>query len=688
MRLESKVSIQAPPGAHYTLASSDAPLEVTVRNDLSVPVRVTIRITALDGERGFRAKQVPVQTIAAGAQQQIKVKTHVDRSGHFRIRISLLTPHNVALRRSRTITVNSTALGAVALWITGIALGVLVLALAVRVVRRIAQRGRPKPGAPVIRAARTRSARPGTVDPSPGRSAADVGTRAESVSSPTYPQPLQPVVPLDADAGWGPLALYTHAGEALANSTPASDAAVLGRPGEVGGPRHSGDPRPPSADDEEHWSSTTYSGPRRHRPGRDSNEAADSAGRSAQPFDPSGTRRTWPCRTHPRQLRPGLTQRGRIRPRPSPLRSSRLRTGWFRPSRFRPSRFRPSRFRPAGSGRRSSGQTVRRPTRRLRQAGSVRAGSVRAGSVRADPSGWIRLSWFRLSRVRPSRRLPTRVHRTMPVPAPPTAAIATAATASAEPTPIGNEPSTNTAAAGTADRGLLSSSRTMAVASLASRITGFLRTQALVAALGIAASKVADAYNVANTLPNMVYTLLIGGVLSSVVIPLIVHAQEHDSDRGEAYTQRLLSWGTAVLAVVTTVAVLAAPWISGIFPAPRAERDLISIFATLLLPEIFFYGLGALYTAVLNTRGVYGPPAWASVLEQRRHHRHRRRLRPATRAVRAHRVVDHHRADPGAGHRDDAGHRRPGADPRSRTSNAAGSAGGGGSGPARSRRCR
>jgi putative peptidoglycan lipid II flippase len=154
----------------------------------------------------------------------------------------------------------------------------------------------------------------------------------------------------------------------------------------------------------------------------------------------------------------------------------------------------------------------------------------------------------------------------------------------------------------------------MAVASLASRITGFLRTLALVAALGIAVSTVADAYNVANTLPNMVYTLLIGGVLSSVIIPLIVHAQEHDPDRGEHYTQRLLSWGTAGLAIVTTVAVIAAPWISGIFPAPAAERSLITIFATLLLPEIFFYGLGALYTAVLNTRGVYGPPAWASVL--------------------------------------------------------------------------
>ena len=289
------------------------------------------------------------------------------------------------------------------------------------------------------------------------------------MSSPGDPYPLAPVVPLDGDASWSPLALYTHAGVALAGSKAASDVAVLGHPGDIGAPHI------PAPTDGEHWSATTYNGPRRHRPANHRGEA------------------------------------------------------------------------PVGSG---------------------------------------------------------------------TAAPAPSDPAPSDPVPGGTEvdaPAVE-AAAGTADRGLLSSSRTMAVASLASRITGFLRTQALVAALGIAASKVADAYNVANTLPNMVYTLLIGGVLSSVVIPLIVHSQEHDSDRGEAYTQRLLSWGTAVLAVVTTVAVLAAPWISGIFPAPRAERDLISIFATLLLPEIFFYGLGALYTAVLNTRGVYGPPAWASVL--------------------------------------------------------------------------
>ncbi len=170
------------------------------------------------------------------------------------------------------------------------------------------------------------------------------------------------------------------------------------------------------------------------------------------------------------------------------------------------------------------------------------------------------------------------------------------------------------APAAESNRGLMTSSRTMAVASLASRLTGFLRTVALAAALGIAASKVADSYNLANILPNMVYELLLGGVLSSVVIPLIVHSQEHDDDAGEAYTQRLLSWATAVLAIATLMAVAAAPLLAAAFTSQHAQRELISIFATLLLPEIFFYGLGAMFTAVLNTRGVYGPPAWAPVL--------------------------------------------------------------------------
>ncbi|HYT10364.1 MAG TPA: murein biosynthesis integral membrane protein MurJ, partial [Mycobacteriales bacterium] len=153
----------------------------------------------------------------------------------------------------------------------------------------------------------------------------------------------------------------------------------------------------------------------------------------------------------------------------------------------------------------------------------------------------------------------------------------------------------------------------MAVATAASRLTGFLRSLAIAAAIGLLV--VGDAYNTANTLPNIVYELLLGGVLTSVVVPLLVHAQERDTDGGVAYTQRLLSLATVALAVATLVATLAAPLLTALYvPVGGDKADLTTFFAYLLLPEIFFYGLGAMIGAVLNTRGVFGAPAWAPVL--------------------------------------------------------------------------
>jgi putative peptidoglycan lipid II flippase len=162
--------------------------------------------------------------------------------------------------------------------------------------------------------------------------------------------------------------------------------------------------------------------------------------------------------------------------------------------------------------------------------------------------------------------------------------------------------------------GILRAAGTMAVATLVSRITGLLRTMVLVAAIGVAA--VGDAYNTANTLPNIVYELLLGGVLASVVVPLLVHAQERDRDGGTAYAQRLSTIAIAGLVVVTALAVLAAPLLTrlyGIVDDPEQVR-LANWLARILLAEIVFYGIGALAQAILNSRGVFGPPAWAPVL--------------------------------------------------------------------------
>ncbi|MGY2127854.1 murein biosynthesis integral membrane protein MurJ [Blastococcus sp. SYSU DS0617] len=165
-----------------------------------------------------------------------------------------------------------------------------------------------------------------------------------------------------------------------------------------------------------------------------------------------------------------------------------------------------------------------------------------------------------------------------------------------------------------ASGGILRAAGTMAVATLVSRITGLLRSMVLLAALG--ANLVGDAYNTANTLPNIVYELLLGGVLASVVVPLLVHAQERDRDGGTAYAQRLSTIAIAGLAVVTVLAVLAAPLLTrlyGIQDDPE-QVQLANWLARILLIEIVFYGIGALAQAILNSRGVFGPPAWAPVL--------------------------------------------------------------------------
>lgn len=159
------------------------------------------------------------------------------------------------------------------------------------------------------------------------------------------------------------------------------------------------------------------------------------------------------------------------------------------------------------------------------------------------------------------------------------------------------------------------SSSRIALASLVSRVTGFARQVVLLNVLVIGA--VTDSYTVANTLPVIVYQLLIGGVLSSVLIPVLVRAQTEDDDGGDAYTRRLLTLAGTVLLVATVLAVLAAPVLTLVYTSGGGDEsspELTTAFLYLLLPQIFFFGLGALFGAILNARGVFGPFAWAPVL--------------------------------------------------------------------------
>jgi putative peptidoglycan lipid II flippase len=154
---------------------------------------------------------------------------------------------------------------------------------------------------------------------------------------------------------------------------------------------------------------------------------------------------------------------------------------------------------------------------------------------------------------------------------------------------------------------------TMAVGTVASRATGFLRTAVLVAVLGV--QGVPLAFTVANTAPNIVYELLLGGILTSTVVPLLVRADK--DGYGEAYAQRLLTLTVLVLGGTALVLVLLAPQIADLYLSSSVDADtraLTITFARFFLPQVLFYGVGALLGAWLNTHGRFGPPMWAPVL--------------------------------------------------------------------------
>ncbi|PZQ27068.1 MAG: murein biosynthesis protein MurJ [Corynebacterium propinquum] len=162
------------------------------------------------------------------------------------------------------------------------------------------------------------------------------------------------------------------------------------------------------------------------------------------------------------------------------------------------------------------------------------------------------------------------------------------------------------------DADVVRATSSMAIATLISRITGFLRNVLITATLGAA---VASAFNTANTLPNLITEIVLGAVLTSLVVPVLVRAEKEDPDRGEAFVRRLFTLAITVLGAITLLSLLTAPWITRLMLPESGQVNEVQAtsFAFLLLPQIVFYGLFALFQAVLNTKGIFAPGAWAPV---------------------------------------------------------------------------
>jgi putative peptidoglycan lipid II flippase len=161
---------------------------------------------------------------------------------------------------------------------------------------------------------------------------------------------------------------------------------------------------------------------------------------------------------------------------------------------------------------------------------------------------------------------------------------------------------------------LVRSSSVMALGTLASRLSGLVRSVVLVYALGV--QELGNAYNYANTLPNTVYNLAIGGILTSVIVPLLVSAAKRHRDRGEQYDQRMFTLITLALAGITLIGTLAAAPIASLYDpsATAPEHHLLVIFAYFFIPQIFFYGVSSLAGAILNARGHFAAPMWTPVV--------------------------------------------------------------------------
>jgi putative peptidoglycan lipid II flippase len=165
---------------------------------------------------------------------------------------------------------------------------------------------------------------------------------------------------------------------------------------------------------------------------------------------------------------------------------------------------------------------------------------------------------------------------------------------------------------------VLANSAVMAAGTVVSRLSGFVRSALLAAALG--AQLHADVFNIANTIPNMLYILLAGGVFNAVLVPQLVRAMRNDPDGGDAYTSRVVTLAGLFLGVVTVLLVLAAPWVMRLFlssdyddPANAAQRESVVDFARYCLPQVFFYGMFVLVGQILNARGRFGPMMWAPI---------------------------------------------------------------------------
>lgn len=161
----------------------------------------------------------------------------------------------------------------------------------------------------------------------------------------------------------------------------------------------------------------------------------------------------------------------------------------------------------------------------------------------------------------------------------------------------------------------------MTVGTVLSRVTGLLRIAAIAAALGVTESRLPDTYNLANTAPNIIYELILGGILTSVFVPVFVELLEKEGrERAWEVASALINVAVVVLTAIAVLGVLLAPAIAGFYAGrlqggdAQLQEEVLTFLLRLFIPQIIFYGLAAMTAGLLNAHKRFGPPMYTPVL--------------------------------------------------------------------------
>ncbi len=159
----------------------------------------------------------------------------------------------------------------------------------------------------------------------------------------------------------------------------------------------------------------------------------------------------------------------------------------------------------------------------------------------------------------------------------------------------------------------------MAVGTALSRLTGVARLMAVTVALGGAGF--ADAYNLANTTPNIIHDIVLGGVLAATFVPIFVDRLT-TRDPDEAWRAiSAVATATVLLLVVATVAffvltpeIVRLYTVANTSPDVRSQQRVATDLLRWFVPQLAGYGLLSLFTALLNARERFAAPMFVPIV--------------------------------------------------------------------------